>query len=105
MVEFGLNSSDIAKIVSKETDTVNKWLSGTNRMPEASATAITRHLDLPDDFFSMSIKDYCTAAPGPLTDRSVIIKNTNGLQVIVDLDQEQLNRVVHFALDLALGNE
>ena len=78
MEESDLEKIDIAKIVSKEVNTVEKWLSGVNRLPEDAAKAITRSLKLPDDFFDRKISDLVRQESDYLSDRSVLIKSLSG---------------------------
>ena len=104
MEESDLEKIDIAKIVSKEVNTVEKWLSGVNRLPEDAAKAITRSLKLPDDFFDRKISDLVRQESDYLSDRSVLIKSLSGTQIIVELSPSQLRTLVHKAYDLAADN-
>ncbi len=104
MDDYGLSRADIAEMTSSTESTVDKWLSGANRMQDHTIRILTGSLNLPESVFSRSVKDLEIRDSDSLSDQSVIIKNTTGFQIIVNLTHSQLRQLVHTASALALDH-
>ena len=101
MEDYGISRSDIATMTFSSESSVDKWLSGTNRMPAHIIQKITGPLKLPDSIFKQSVQKMMNPVSSVLSDKSIIIKNTTGFQIIVDLTHQRLKALIHFAGDMA----
>lgn len=102
MADYGLSRSDIAGITSRAETSVDKWLSGDNRIPEDCISKITDQLGLCATIFSGSIKELQPKPAEVLTDDSIIIKTRTGFQIIINLTKDQLHQLIRIAGDMAI---
>ncbi len=104
MEEHGLDRKDISQLVSVEPDTVDRWLSGTNRLKGVSARKIASRFHLPNNFFDYSLSDMIKTGTQYLSDQSVVITPVSGARVIIELNPDDVRKLVHYAFDLAQDN-